>query len=371
MKLRAIVKQKLKFILHRYLLPACYNRYKKQPIEKGKVIFADSNTDTLPESMRLVYERLSERDDLDIRLCLRDIRKVGIKGKLDYILGFMREYATAEYVFICNYFLPVTSCRKRKGTRVVQLWHSCGLLKKFAYDTPDDISPYYRGDVTKNISMLTVSSPAVKTVFENAFHLEGVRKKMIRSVGVSRTDVFFDERYLDDCRKKLFDSYPQFRGKKIALYAPTFRGTAAAPRLVGEQSVLELQQKLGDDWAVIIKPHPHIKSVSSNCDMQTSELFAAADVLITDYSSLMFEYALLKKPFVLYMPDYDEYKKERGFYEAPEDFPCEIVKNGDELSGAVLRAYGREPDDDYDRFLKYHMGSCDGHSTDRILKIVK
>ncbi|MBR1422044.1 MAG: CDP-glycerol glycerophosphotransferase family protein [Ruminococcus sp.] len=371
MKLKTIVRQELKYILHRYILPIVYNKYRKQPLQKGKVIFADSNSDTLPESMRLVYERLSERDDLDIRLCLSDIRKLGIKGKLSFILSFMREYATAEYVFICNYFLPVTSCCKRKGTRVVQLWHSCGLLKKFAYDTPDDISPYYRGDVTKNISMITVSSPAVKTVFENAYRLEGVKRKMVRAVGVSRTDVFFDEKYQEGCRQNLFERYPEFKGKKIVLYAPTFRGTAAAPELVGEQSVISLQQKLGDDWAVIIKPHPHIRDVSSNCDIPTSELFAAADVLISDYSSLIFEYALLKKPFVLYMPDHEDYIKERGFYVSPETFPCEIVKNGDELKESVLRAYGRKPDAAYDEFLKYHMGSCDGHSTDRILKIVK
>ena len=321
--------------------------------------------------MRLVYEQLRNRKDIDISLCLCDLRKVGIRGKLSYITKFMREYATAEYVFICNYFLPVTSCRKRKGTKVIQLWHSTGLLKKFAYDTPDDISPYYRGDVTKNISMITVSSYAVKPVYEKAYHLEGVKKNMVRATGVSRTDVFFDKAYLQKCREQLLAHYPEFKGKKIALYAPTFRGSAADARLVGEEHIDALQKQLGDDWAVIIKPHPHIRNAKSNCDIMTSELFASADVLISDYSSLIFEYALLKKPFVLFMPDYDEYVSARGFYVDPEKFPCEIVKDGKALAAAVKQAFGRQPDKVYEEFLRYHMGACDGHSTERILKIVK
>ena len=371
MELKKRLKQEAKFILHRFVLPLVYNRYRSQPTVKGRVVFADSNTDTLPESMRLVYERLSEREDIDIKLCLCDLRKAGLRQKLSFITGFMKEYTRAEYVFICNYFLPVTSCRKKKDTKVIQLWHSCGLLKKFAYDTPDDISPYYRGNVNRNISMITVSSPAVKAVFESAYRLEGIHRKMVRAVGVSRTDVFFDKAYLDRCRDRLFERYPQFQGKKIALYAPTFRGTAAQARLVGEEHIKALQKKLGDDWAVIMKPHPHIKGAQTNCDIPTPELFSAADVLISDYSSLIFEYALLRKPFVLFMPDYDEYVKSRGFYVDPADFPCEMIKDGEELADSVLRAYGREAGEDYEQFLRYHMSACDGHATDRILRVVK
>lgn len=371
MELKKKIKQELKYNLHKYVLPIVYNHYRTKPIEHGKVIFADSNTDTLPESMRLVYEKLSERKDIKIKLCLCDIRKAGIRGKLSYIIGFMREYATAEYVFVCNYFLPVTSCRKRKGTKVIQLWHSTGLLKKFAYDTADDISPYYRGDVNRNISMITVSSKAVKSVFESAYRLEGSKKKMVRATGVSRTDAFFDKDYLEQCREQLYAHYPEFNGKKIALYAPTFRGTAADARLVGEEQILALQNKLGDDWAVIMKPHPHIRGAKSNCDIMTSELFASADVLISDYSSLIFEYALLKKPFVLFMPDYDEFISQRGFYVSPETFPCEIVKDGNSLADAVKRAFGRQPDEAYEQFLEYHVGACDGHSTERILRLIK
>ena len=67
-----------------------------------------------------------------------------------YGKNFMQVYAQAEYVFINSYFLPVSSCRKRKETTVVQLWHSGGLMKKMGYDTTEDIPKYYKGNPTAN-----------------------------------------------------------------------------------------------------------------------------------------------------------------------------------------------------------------------------
>ena len=113
---------------------------------------------------------------------------------LKFMRAFMKRYAVARGLVICNYFVPAHACRKRSETLAVQLWHSCGALKKFGYSTPDDIPPSYKGSVSRNIDLVTVSSPACVPVFEEAFRL---KKGVAQALGVCRTDVFFDGEYAE------------------------------------------------------------------------------------------------------------------------------------------------------------------------------
>lgn len=366
--LRNTFKQFVKNLLHSIFLPCIYAIYRRSPVEKGKILFADSNSDSMPESMVVIYAAL-KRSGSTPRCYFSDFRKRKISQIISYLKSFMKDYATAEYVFICNYFLPVTSCRKRKETTVIQLWHSCGLLKKFAYDTEEDISPSYHGNVTKNISLISVSSPACVPVWQKALRLDPLRENIVQATGVSRTDVLFDPAWQASCRNRFAEICPSLSGKKIVLYAPTFRGSASQPHLEGYESILDLETELGPEWAVVKKLHPHLADPDS-IPMTSTELFPCADVLITDYSSLLFEYILLGKPFVIFAPDYDRYQRTRGFYEDPASFPGEFVTDGNDLPDAVRRSYGKEADDVYRAFTEYHSGSCDGHATERILSAV-
>lgn len=368
MMLRHTLKQFMKNLLHSTFLPCIYAIYRKSPVEKGKILFADSNSDSMPESMTVLYNCLKNSGS-DIRCYFSDFRKRKISRILSYLKAFMKDYATAEYVFVCNYFLPVTSCKKREETTVVQLWHSCGLLKKFAYDTEEDISPSYHGNVTKNFSLISVSSPACVPVWRKALRLDPVREGIVQATGVSRTDRLFDPAWQENCRKRFKKLCPSLAGKKIVLYAPTFRGSASEPYLVGYDAILALEAALGPEWAVIKKLHPHLAG-SDPVPMTSTELFPCADILITDYSSLLFEFILLEKPFVIFAPDYEQYRNERGFYEDPALFPGEFVTEADDLPDAVRRCFGKEADDLYRTFKDYHSGSCDGHATERILSSV-
>ena len=364
MKLRQAVKQFLKNILHSVFLPCLYAAYRRAPVEKGKILFADSNCDAMPESMAVLYDALKTNHP-NIRFFFSDLRRRSTVRILSYLNSFMKEYVTAEYVFICNYFLPVTSCKKRDETTVVQLWHSCGLLKKFAYDTEEDISPSYHGDVTKNISLISVSSAACVPIWQKALRLDD-RRDIVQAISVSRTDRLFDPDWQTACKNRFAALCPSLVGKKIVLYAPTFRGTASEPYLAGYDAIPALEAALGPDWAVVKKLHPHLNDADP-IPMSSTELFPCADVLITDYSSLLFDYILLDKPFVIFAPDYDTYRRSRGFYEDPAQFPGEFVTEADDLPSAVKRSFGREADEVYRAFKAHHVGSCDGHATERIL----
>lgn len=146
--------------LQNILLPLVYRFYAGKPVRRGSIIFADAHHEEIPFSMRRVYEMLAEREASDsgvsetgpapIEVFVRDFNRMSYGELMRYLLKFMKQYATAEYVFVCDYYLPAASCRKRPETKLIQLWHSCGLMKKIAYDAGEDIPANYKGNMFGN-----------------------------------------------------------------------------------------------------------------------------------------------------------------------------------------------------------------------------
>ncbi len=132
-------------------------------------------------------------------------------------------------------------------------------------------------------------------------------------------------------------------------------------------------EALKDEWYFVLKAHPHIDAHEqvSNCTLPTEEIFAAADVLITDYSSTMFDFMLYKKPVVLFAPDLEEYEKERGFYLDYQKIPYQLVKTEKELKYSLENAekWQMLHEKEIQEFTDFYVGSCDGQSTQRILKL--
>ena len=135
---KSALKQYLKYILQKTLLPIWYDFCRSKPIEEKLVLFADSNGDRPPESMLPLMAELEKRGYMCEAWCC-DFSAAGFGGMLKFMRAFMKRYAVARGLVICNYFVPAHACRKRSETLAVQLWHSCGALKKFGYSTPDDI----------------------------------------------------------------------------------------------------------------------------------------------------------------------------------------------------------------------------------------
>lgn len=365
------IRQYLKMLLQNVFLPLVYAWYAKRPVQQGLVIFADAHHDSVPFSMRRMYEEVTRQRKWDVQVFVRDFNKMPYSQMVRYLLKFMKQYAAAEYVFICDYYLPVASCKKRPETTVVQLWHSCGLMKKIAYDAGDDIPANYRGNMFGNYTWLTLSAEICVPVHERALHLPVER---IRATGVSRTDYYFDKVWNDRCREAFYEQYPQARGKKIALWAPTFRGNAAHPGLCGLEEVQEAANALQPDWFFILKVHPHIDAHGqvSNCRIPTEELLCVADVLITDYSSVMFDYLIYQKPLVLFAPDLKEYEDGRGFYIDYAAMPFPITQNAEQLIREVKNSLPESAGQKaaLKEWKELYTGACDGHSSQRILDLV-
>lgn len=371
MKMVFYIKQVLKMAMQQIYLPLLYKRYAGKPVEKGLIIFADAHHEDLPFSMRKMYETLQGDPEYKNETWVTDFGKMGYGSLLKWLRQFMKRYAVAEYAFICDNFLPVSACEKRPETKVVQLWHSGGLLKKSGYDTTEDIPKMYKGDsVYKNYDLLTVSAPCCVPVFTKTMRLAS---GVVQATGISRSDYYYDEAWNQANREEFYRKYPEAKGKKVILWAPTFRGNAAMPTLCGMEEIQRVMKETEDRYYWVIKLHPHLeeKGMKSNCELPSEKIFAVADLLITDYSSILFDYMAYKKPFLFFAPDFDSFDHARGFYVPYDSFPCKVVTDGAELPAAIEYELSERDPAEIEKCFAYHMSMCDGKATERILKTIK
>ena len=401
-------KQVIKQAVQNVVLPVCYQASRGRKVDPKLVIFADAHHNSRPAAMEPLYRKLKKQGDYKIIEHYLDYATAGAAEVAKHSTRFMQLYAGAGYVVICDNFLPVASCEKRSETKVIQLWHACGCYKKFGYDSPDDIPDVYHGaNVYRNADLVTVSGEAAVRPFVSAMRLP---ESCVKPIGVSRTDLYFKKRWQERCREQFYARYPQAganclrahrisgmeavesragakpaeadcsrtKQKKIVLWAPTFRGNAGVPELVA-LDLKKLQQELGEEYLVLARLHPHLVNAMKEaqagnveeflCAIPTEELYPVVDVLIADYSSLVYEYLLFRKPLVLYVPDLQSYRSRRGFYMDIEEIPGRIVAREQDLAGAVREAADREHSDTkLEHFLKTYMGACDGKATERIVE---
>lgn len=366
-------KQILKMIAQHILFPVCYAWHRRKKVIPHSVVFADAHKEQCPEQMQRLMDALMTRG-YRVTTCFFNLETLGTAGGMKKMLAFMKVYAQARFVILQDNFLPVASCRKRKDTTVIQLWHGCGAFKKFGYDAEDDIPLYYKGNVYKNYDLVTVSSPYCRSYFMSAMRIEN--KEIVQALGNSYTDCYFDEAYQKDIRQSFEAYYGPVKHRRVIVWAPTFRGNAGQQgdadktELPGEAYIDALSEN--PDYLVIKSLHPHMLH-GKKLPFRTGELLLVADMLITDYSSVFFEYLLVDKPIVFFAPDYESYYEKRGFYLNYRELPGQVVTDATVLSQAVKNAL-REPETgSFDiqkrkQFREQYMGSCDGNATKRIVK---
>ena len=362
----ARIREYIKTIMQRILLPIVYNLSKRKKVDETLVILADAHHDELPYSMWQLRKKLEDEPSFHVMELCKDYQKGSYKEILNHMIQFMRLYANAGYVVICDNYLPVASCRKRPETKVIQLWHSGGALKRFGYDAPGNIpKSYHGGNVFGNYDLITVSAEYAVEPFIRAMRTD---ENHVKALGISRTDWFYDEQAKADIRARFARECPGAVGKKVVLWAPTFRGSAGSPKLVGEDALEALRGLLPSEYYVMIKLHPHAKREDARSPkMLTEELLVVTDILISDYSSVIYDFAFFGRPMVLFTPDFAEYESQCGFYESFGAIPAYHAMNAVELYYAVLKCESWDESLTRD-FWQHAMGACDGHATERVIR---
>lgn len=370
-----------KYVLLKLLYPYQYKKYAGAPIEKDKVIFLEVRNDSISNSMKEVYNRIERDGRFNIKC---HFLKEGVGSRKENIkrtMAFLEDMATAEFVFLSEANNCFACFDKRSETKVVQLWHGCGAFKKFGLSTADLKFGSSRNQQLKyplynNLDLVTVSSEDVTWAYEEAM---GVDKNTIKATGISRTDVFFDEAYIEKAKEKVYEVIPQTKGKKIIFYAPTFRGDVSNAKAPDALDIQRLKECLGDRYVLLIKHHPFVKKlpeIPENCSgfafdvtktLNIDDLICVGDICISDYSSLVFEYALFNKPILFFAYDLDEYNDWRGFYyDYDELAPGPIVHDTKQLIEVIETVEKDFDGSKIKKFKEQFMSACDGKATDRM-----
>ncbi len=352
-------------------------------VDRRKVLFVDTKSSTMPDAFWRMFAYLQDNYSLDVKFIgLAQSEHIGWIEYYRRCLDLCRNMADARTVFLADASDLVSCLPLRPETNVIQLWHACGAFKKWGMSTAAlkfgctkreiDRHPFYR-----NLSLVTVSSPEVEWAYREAMDLNDT-PETVRAIGVSRTDRFFDPSFLKDAREEVASVVPEAAEKRTMLYAPTFRGhvsEAEGPDFIDWQA---LHDAVGDEWIVLVKHHPFVKNppaIPRECsgfvfpvpDIPTDRLLVTADALVTDYSSIIFEYSLMERPMAFLSPDIETYGDWRGFY-----YPFDEMTPGPTLGNTDdLAAWMRSLDEAFNPFAivsfrQKFMCSCDGHATERI-----
>lgn len=388
-KIRGIkgLKAKLKkYYRHRFLYPHQYNKYKKNPLDEKKVVFIENRLSVISNTFQLIYEKLDKETDFDLHVHNLLIGFTTSKDHEHRVLEMLKDIATAKYIFMSEGSTIMSTFQLRKGSKIVQTWHGCGAFKKFGYSTADLIFGDSRKGMErypshKNYSLVTISSEEVKWAYAQAMNLPK-DTDIIKATGVSRTDIFFDQTFINKSKEKLYSLMPSAKGKKVILYSPTFRGRVVKATTPDILDVESFQRNFEDEYVLLMKHHPVVKNLpvipeqyslfamDMTKQMTIEELLCVSDICISDYSSLVFEYSLFERPMIFFAYDIEEFCDWRGFYYPYEEFcPGPIVSTNEQLIEVIQNI------EHFDRskvtaFKRKFMGSCDGKSTERILRII-
>ena len=225
-----------------------------------------------------------------------------------------------------------------------------------------------------------VSSSAIAKYYAEGF---GIAEKKVLPYGVPRTDVFFQEAYRKQIRERLYTEYPDLKGKKVILFAPTFRGNGKNSAYYEKKrfNPNELIENLSEEYVLLIKHHPFVKQKSEIAEeyqhrifdfsdkSEINDLLMITDLLITDYSSVVYEASILDIPMLFYAYDLQEYIATRDFYSDYEKFvPGKIVTTQNELLMAI-----KEQDFEQEKvreFCKLNFDIQDGKASQRVAELV-
>ena len=367
----------------RYMHDFLYFIFSIFPIQK-KILFLSYYGSQYGCSPKYLSEYMvSMHSDWNIVWAFTNPTAHQIKGvkKVRYLSWqYFYELCTSRVV-ITNYRMT-EDYKKRKGQYYVMTWHSSLRLKKIEKDVEHTLPAHYvrmaKADSEK-IDLLLSGCRFSDEIFKRAFWYDGV----ILQSGTPRCDIFYANN-IEETRALIKNRLGIDDDTNLLLYAPTFRkgDDLSCYNLDFERIVNALETKKNGEWRVMVRLHPHLVNCSkeywSGYDVinvtdydEIQELLLVSDVLITDYSSLMFDFAETRRPCFLYTPDLEEYQKnDRSLYFNINELPFPVSVTQDELEKEIdsinLNNYQKSINDFMNRVGSYEDGNASKRVTEYI-----
>lgn len=379
-----------------------YSRYKnKYSVNDKLILFEAFNGRNYTCSPKAIYEKMITMDEFkDYKFVWAFVdpskHEVLEDDRLEIVVTKSPEYykycSMAKY-WIVNSIMP-EEIEKKDGQVYVQCWHGTP-LKKLRYDievdgailnTIEEIRRRNDIDASRFDYFISPSKYCTEK-FTSAFNLKALGKEdIIIEKGYPRNDFLFNksEREINAIKKKL--GIP--KNKKVLFYLPTFRDNQHKSG-VGYTYQMELdldrfKKKFEKEYVMLFSPHYFIaNSIDLNKYKgfiinvarydEINELYLVSDVIMTDYSSIFFDYANLKKPMLFFMYDYDVYKgRLRDFYISLDELPGPIAKNQNELEKYLMNIDEefKKNKSKYNKFNKKYNYLDDGNASERVIKVI-
>jgi CDP-ribitol ribitolphosphotransferase len=342
---------------------------------RDRIVLATARLARLEGNLAFLHAELLRARPERAVVTLLDPYSYGVLGKLAYLVRMARGmyYLRTSALFVVdNAYLPVHVGAHRRETTVVQVWHAVGAFKRFGADTATGLAEPERSFLHRHYDYVVCAGEASRGPYSAALRTPVER---VLPLGVPRTDYFLDPEALRSARERMLARHPRLRAGRVVLYAPTFRGRGRAKHGAPGFDAVALRAALPADHVLVLKTHPNLDprmtptagfDVVLDPALEINEAFAAVDVLVTDYSSSVFEWALLRRPLVILTEDLAAYERDPGLYVDPRtDLIGQRVDDPGGLADAIERATVDEAA--WSSFIARNLGGCDGHASRRFV----
>ena len=303
----------IKKLILNIVLSICNVFIRLRPIQKNKIAFISLESKKLESDLKLIYDGL-DTNKYHLVTVLTNFKKNSLWMNFLYFLNTIKQIfvINTSTLVIINDNNYVVSKFKRKGVKILQVWHAAGAIKKFGNAIPREYP-------ISNYDFVICNGKYWIKPYSQAF---GVKEEQVKAIGMPRLDHLCNKNFIEKSRTKLYRQFPELKGKKVILYAPTFRGDIYQGMRKVNINVNFIITQLGEEYAFLFKLHPLLKTEIISKDRRVynmnqqdlHELFSITDILISDFSSIIFDFSLLNKPIYYFVPDLDQYLDERGCF---------------------------------------------------------
>ena len=375
-RVSGIIRKNLSFAyLKLSLAKLGFDLFKLFKVKKNRIVFISNRRDGISGNYEYIYDKLIGNRELDIRTVFDTAEGYFTCFKYGYYM------ATAKVLLVDDYIELIYKIPRREDNYLIQVWHACGAFKTFGFSRLGRPGGQkQKNNAHRNYDFCTVSSSEICKYYAEGF---GLSLEKVVPTGVPRTDIFFSEEYKEKARNEIYSKYPHLKGKNVILFAPTFRGNGKKSGYYPENrfDFIKLYEHFKGEYVIIIKHHPFVnnrveipaeyegKIIDMSDNEELNELLFITDVLITDYSSVVFEASLLDIPMLFYSFDLQNYIATRGFYYEYDSFvPGKIVYNMDSLIEAIDKKDFES--EKIDAFKHKFFDELDGKAGQRVADLI-
>ena len=344
---------------------------------KNKVTFISRQSNEISIDFKMLVEEINKQSPDVKNVVLMKRLENGLVANVKYFFHMMRQMyhiATSKVVVLDSYCIPICILKHKKRLTVIQIWHALGSLKKFGYSSLDkeagrDSKMAKLMNMHKNYTYILTSSEFSKNFFKEAFN---AKEEQMKVMNLPRVDFLQSEDTQKEVQERFFKFYPEANNKKeIILYCPTQRNGKPIPinNIVSEINFekYNLMIKLHNGTEILYVDKNKIQKEKYFTGM---ELLHVADYIITDYSAIVYEAAITKKPMYLYAYDYDNYMYERGLYiDYKAEMPGPICANFKDIIKMIEQNYHEVEKEE--KFRKKYIENLDKNATKELVKLIQ